>query len=201
MAPKFQTGSKKASDSGKKSKAKDAGGADLGLAGGATTKAKPESIKLHFDELMKKKRSAASSNQKVRAQNAVAKKDNVDTNLLSKVVSWADRDPGEVHDELKEMLRYVETCLPEVQLDLFEEDGDGSSITREAQIFDQGDRAGRDARKSTKDNPHQPASIEWFCWDSGYAAGQKKNASLIGKTAPIDSKGPVPGAKDEEARH
>jgi len=177
-----------------KGKAKD----DLGLQGGETGKASAENIKLHFDELIKKKKSANSTNQKVRAQNAVAKKDNVDTNILSKIVGWADKDPGEVHDLLKETLRYVETCLPLVQMDLFDSDEDASALTREAQIFDEGFRAGRDARGTADDNPHTKGSVQHEIWADGYMFGQKKNASLIGKTASKDSLGAVPGAKPEE---
>lgn len=206
MAKKFQTKPEKkaareraeAHLSGKGAKAKpgssQANGATLDLKGGEDGKAKPESIKLHFDELLKRQKGAKSGNERVRAQKALAKKDNVDTNLITKMVSWAGRDPGEVRDELKEMLRYAEVCLPDVQLDLFDEDT--SSITREAQVFDDGFRAGRDARKNLKDNPHAGNTELHHCWADGYAAGQRKNASLIGKTPAKDSMGKVPGAEE-----
>lgn len=207
MAKKFQTNpdkaaAREAAKPGKKKKGAEAAskppeekkgeanGTDLALNGGAVHAAKDESIKMHFDEAVRLSVKAKSGNGKVRAAKAVAKKDNVDTTLLAKVVSYADRDQDEVAVELRELLRYVEICLPKVQFDLPIE----TTITREAQIFDDGFRAGRDARSNTTDNPHQPNTIAWFCWDSGYAAGQKKNMELIGTTAPIDSKGKVPGA-------
>jgi hypothetical protein len=105
-------------------------------------------------------------------------------------------DPRDVEFQMQELLRYLDICMPEVQLEL---DVD-VTVSREAQIFEEGFREGRAAKKNTADNPHQPNSIQWFCWDSGFAAGQKKNANMIGKTPAKDSHGSVPGA-EKEARH
>lgn len=205
MAKKFQSKKDKeaartraaAHLSPKDKKKADAGG-KLALEGGENPRASDESILLHFNEIVKKKASSNSANQKVRSQNAVAKKDNVDTNLLGKVVGYAARPEGDVKFELRELLRYIELCLPQLQLDLFDNE-EASNFTREAQIFDEGFRAGRDARANKDDNPHKKGPVEHEIWADGYMYGQKKNASLIGKTKqPKDSLNPNGEAADDD---
>jgi len=173
-------------------------GKALDLSGGSNPRAKEASILLHFEEILKRKKTASSSNSRVAAQKTLAKKDNVDTTLMNQVVALADREDGDVSNHLRELVRYIRTCLPQVQLNLFEEDGD-REYTREAQIFDLGYRCGRDARKNQTDNPHGKGSIEHEIWADGYMYGQKKNASLIGPMAKVDSAGKVPGAEDSTA--
>ena len=180
-------GEKKRTKGKAKAAAIKVNGAALDLSGGENPKAKAESIKLHFDELARMQKKADSGNASVRAQKALAKKDHVDTNLLAKVMKIADQDPRDAETEFGELFRYLGICVPEVQLEMFA----AKNQTREGAVFDDAFRAGRDARKSAKDNPYDAGTHLHHIWADGYAAGQRKNASLIGTTAKVDSLGPV----------
>ena len=80
------------------------------------------------------------------------------------------------------------------RLDVGEDQVDGldefrSGISREAQIFDEGFKAGI-AGKSTSDGPHDANTEAGQTWLAGWHLGQSRNVAGIGKTT-TDSLGTI----------
>lgn len=146
---------------------------------------KPEIIKQHFDQLVILKKRADSAAAAVRSQKALAKKDGLNTVTLAKCVTFAARDTGEVEGELGELGYYMDVCCPSVQLEMFE---DKSKPLRLSQIFDDGLRAGLDAKRNLTDNPHGKGTPANNVWADAYAFGQRQNANVIGKTPEPEKK-------------
>lgn len=105
-----------------------------------------------------------------------AKECGIDPAVLSHLMKLEKQDPLEVKMYFKQLDRAAQANGLEIQMDMF----DASGVSREAQIFDDGVKAGV-AAKNTSENPHQENTDAGQTWLAGYHAGQRKNMQF-GKT-------------------
>ena len=103
-----------------------------------------------------------------------AKDAGIDPSVLSYLMKRQEQDPLEVEIYHKQLVRAGTAVGIEVQMDLF----DRSNISREAQIFDDGVKAGA-AAKNTSDNPHNENTDAGQTWLAGWHAGQRRNLAKI----------------------
>jgi ribosome modulation factor len=106
-----------------------------------------------------------------------AKESGIDPAVITATMKWQKKDQLDVQQYFKQLRSTFEVASIEVQLDIFSE----SSISRPAQIFDDGFKAGR-AAKSPDTNPHAMNTPAGQQWHSGWTAGQAENMAGIGKT-------------------
>ena len=106
-----------------------------------------------------------------------AKEAGIDPAVITSTMKWQKKDPLEVQTYFKQLRATFEAAHVEVQLEIFSE----SSISRPAQIYDDGYKAGK-AGKSSTDNPHAENTPAGQTWLQGWHAGQAENMAGIGKT-------------------
>lgn len=136
-----------------------------------------DDIRFHFQKLKSLKEKVASANGEYQNARKVAKEAGVDPAVLSALMKAEKQDPDEVKLYNKALGRAATAVGIELQLDLF----DKSGISREAQIFDDGLKAGI-AGKSTSDGPHDANTEAGQTWLAGWHLGQSRNVAGIGKT-------------------
>jgi ribosome modulation factor len=136
-----------------------------------------EDIRFHFAKLKSLKDKVATANGEYQAARKIAKEAGLDPAVLSALMKREKQDPDEVKLYNKQLARAAQAVGLDLQLDLF----DKSGISREAQIFDDGLKAGI-AGKSTTDNPHDANTEAGQTWLAGWHLGQSRNVAGIGKT-------------------
>lgn len=117
-----------------------------------------------------------------------AKEAGVDPAVITATMRYEKKDPLEVQTYFKQLRSMFEAAGIEVQLDFFE-----GSVSRPAQIYDEGFKAGK-AAKSMDTNPHEISTDQGQLWQQGWNAGQAENMSGIGQT-------PVEEVKPEATAH
>lgn len=110
-----------------------------------------------------------------------AKEAGIDPKAITDTMRYEKKDPLEVQSFFKQLRQTFEVAGVEVQLNIFNE----SSVSRSAQIHDDGFKAGK-AGKSSTDNPHDPSTPANQTWMQGWSAGQAENMAGIGQTPPED---------------
>lgn len=144
-----------------------------------------DDIRHHFQRLKALKDKVASANGEYQAARKIAKEAGVDPAVLSALMKAERQDPDEVKLYNKALGRAATAVGIELQLDLF----DKSGISREAQIFDDGLKAGL-AGKGSTDTPHDANTEAGQTWLAGWHLGQSRNVAGIGKTK-ADSLGTI----------
>lgn len=141
-------------------------------------------IRYHFGQLkgLKSKVDEASANYSNARKRA--KESGIDPAVLTHLMKIEKQDPFEVKLYFKLLDRAAQANGLELQMDMF----DSSGISREAQIFDDGFKAGL-AGKSMDDNPHQLNTEAGQTWQQAWNLGQSRNVAGIGKTPTRDSIG------------
>jgi len=142
-------------------------------------------LRMHFTTLKGLKLKVDEASSTYSNARKRAKECGIDPAVLSHLMKLEKQDPLEVKMYFKQLDRAAQANGLEVQIDMF----DNSGVTREAQIFDDGVKAGA-AAKSTSDNPHQENTEAGQTWLTGWHAGQKRNLSKIGQSSE-DSLGSV----------
>lgn len=134
-------------------------------------------LKYHFGQLkgLKAKVDEASANYSNARKRA--KEAGIDPAVLGHLMKIEKQDPLEVKIYFKQLDRAAQANGLEIQMDMF----DSSGVSREAQIFDDGFKAGL-AGKSTTDNPHDANTEAGQTWLSAWHMGQSRNVAGIGKT-------------------
>ena len=143
-----------------------------------------DDIRFHFQKLKALKEKVKSANGEYSNARKQAQEAGVDPAVLSALMKAEKQDPDEVKLYNKALGRAATAVGIELQLDLF----DKSGVSREAQIFDDGFKAGV-AGKSTSDGPHAPNTEAGQTWLAGWHLGQSRNVAGIGKTPERDSLG------------
>lgn len=136
-----------------------------------------EDIRFHFAKLKSLKDKVATANGEYQAARKIAKEAGLDPAVLSALMKREKQDPDEVKLYNRQLARAAQAVGLDLQLDLF----DKSGISREAQIFDDGLKAGI-AGKSTSDGPHDANTEAGQTWLAGWTLGQSRNVAGIGKT-------------------
>ena len=146
---------------------------------------------------------------KQKALSKQATEDGVPIADIKEALKRTAADPGEYierENRIRWMLQNLKAPLG-TQLQLIEEPPAVSSMS-DAQLEqkweDEGFAAGVAAKLNRSDNPHDPGTKAFQCWERGWQQGQAKNAAAIKKgppsllTEPKESK-PVAGDKPQEA--
>jgi ribosome modulation factor len=102
-----------------------------------------------------------------------AKEAGIDPAVITATMKWADRDPLEAQMYFKQLRETFAVAGVEVQLDIFNE----SSISRNAQIYDDGFKAGK-AAKGIDTNPHDANTPAGQLWMKGWHDGQAENMTF-----------------------
>jgi ribosome modulation factor len=136
-----------------------------------------DDIRFHFQKLKSLKEKVASANGEYQNARKVAKEAGVDPGVLSALMKAEKQDPDEVKLYNKALGRAATAVGIDIQLELF----DKSGISREAQIFDDGLKAGL-AGKSSDDTAHDANTEAGQTWLAGWTLGQSRNVAGIGKT-------------------
>jgi ribosome modulation factor len=136
-----------------------------------------DDIRHHFAQLKILKEKVKSANGEYQNARKIAKEAGVDPAVLSALMKAEKQDPDEVKLYNKALGRAATAVGIDIQLELF----DKSGISREAQIFDDGLKAGL-AGKSTSDGPHDANTEAGQTWLAGWHLGQSRNLAGIGKT-------------------
>jgi ribosome modulation factor len=121
----------------------------------------------HFKTIKGLQEKAATANSLVRGAKKAAKQAGIDTQAIADAISYERQDPDAVRDYFRQLRATFQVAGVHVQLDMFNE----GSISRKAQIFDEGYKAGQ-AGKSESDNPHDANTKAGQTWLAGYHAGQ-----------------------------
>lgn len=143
----------------------------------------------HYKTALGLKSKVEEANGRYRAALKAAKEAGINPAVITATMGWAKKDPAEAQIYFKQLRATFETAGIEVQLSMFDE----ASVSRSAQIYDDGFKAGK-AGKSSTDGPHDLNTPAGQTWMQGWSAGQAENMAGIGKTPANDSRGAVPGA-------
>jgi len=127
----------------------------------------------HYKTAVGFKSKVDSANGHYRAALKSAKEAGIDPAVITATMAWAKCDPLEAQMYFKQLRSTFEVAGVEVQLDIFNE----SSISRDAQIYDDGVKAGT-AAKGTDTNPHQENTDAGQTWLAGWHIGQKKHMNF-----------------------
>lgn len=144
-----------------------------------------DDIRFHFQKLKALKEKVKSANGEYSAARKTAEEAGIDPAILSALMKRERQDPDEVKIFNRQLARAAQAVGLDLQLDLF----DKSGISREAQIFDEGLKAGL-AGKSTTDGPHDANTEAGQTWLAGWHLGQSRNVAGIGQTQ-ADSLGAI----------
>lgn len=143
----------------------------------------------HYKTALGLKAKCDEANGRYRDALKKAKEAGINPAVITATMGWAKKDPMEAQQYFKQLRATFETAGIEVQLAMFDE----PSVSRSAQIYDDGFKAGKTAKSST-DNPHDLNTSAGQTWMQGWSAGQAENIAGIKQTPAKDSLGAVPGA-------
>lgn len=133
----------------------------------------------HFTTCRGFKDKVDTANGHYRAALKSAKEAGIDPAVITATMKWQKKDPLEVQQYMKQLRETFAIAGIDVQLDMFNE----GTISRPAQIFDDGFKAGK-AAKNPDVNPHDMSTAAGQQWHDGWKAGQADNMAGIGKTEP-----------------
>lgn len=131
----------------------------------------------HYKTALGLKAKCEEANGRYRAALKAAKEAGIDPAVITATMSWAKKDPMEAQVYFKQLRQTFEVAGVEVQLDIFNE----SSISRGAQIYDDGFKAGK-AAKSMDENPHDINTPAGQLWQGAWSDGQAENAAGFKQT-------------------
>lgn len=142
-------------------------------------------LKFHFSTLKGLKIKVDEANSHYSNAKKRAKEVGIDPAILKHLMKIEKQDPLEVKLYFQQLDRAAQACGLEIQIEMF----DSSGVSREAQIFDDGVKAGA-AGKSSTDGPHDENTDAGQNWLSGWHVGQKRTLAKFAET-PSDSLGAV----------
>jgi len=141
---------------------------------------KAADIRYHFQQIkgLKVKKDEANahySNARKRCEEA-----GFDPKVMTELMKIEKQDPLEVSLFFKQLDQGAAAVGIAIQQEM-PFTGNGSGISRPAQIFDDGFKAGKSA-KNPDTSPHEASTDAGQTWLAGWHAGQKENMAGIGKT-------------------
>ncbi len=111
-----------------------------------------------------------------------AKEAGVEPAIIVAAMRWEKRDPEEARQYFKALKAMFDATGQEIQLDMF----DASGVSRAAQIFDDGVKAGQRGVGSTE-GPHDENTPNGQTWLSGWHEGQRPLREGFGAKAEVES--------------
>lgn len=126
----------------------------------------------HLDQAKKLKAVVESASGAYRAQLKKTKEVGIDPAVVTATMSWAKKDPETLTMYFRQLREAFRAAGIKIQLDMF----DQSSVCREAQIYDDGFKAG-EAGQSASECPHEANTRAGQVWLFAYAGGQSKLAT------------------------
>jgi hypothetical protein len=133
-------------------------------------------LKHHVDTVIGFKKKVDEAQGRLRNAYAQAQKAGVSKALISETIRWKHEDPVAARLFFAQLAKSFDANGVEVQLEMF----DGSNISRGAQIYDEGFKAGS-AGKASTENPHDESNANGQLWLQAWHAGQE-SIIKIGKT-------------------
>lgn len=144
---------------------------------------RPVDLRHHYEQIEAAKAAAQSKAAEHQAKRKLAKECGINLNAISLIQKFQKMDEDDRASTFKQMAALNEVMNKGIQFDLF---GASGQLSRKAEIFDEGYKAGL-AAKNQSDSPYDANTTQGQIWLQGWHIGQAENIEALTKgAAPVD---------------
>jgi ribosome modulation factor len=140
---------------------------------------RPVDLRHHYEQIEAAKAAAQSKAAEHQAKRKMAKECGINLNAISLIQKFQKMDEDDRASTFKQMAALNEVMNKGIQFDLF---GATGQLSRKAEIFDEGYKAGL-AAKSQSDSAYDANTTHGQIWLQGWHIGQAENIEALTKGA------------------